>query len=222
MPERDDAEDLRSTFKALPVFRTLRTNLALFSSFSRRSGIDLANYSGEDLGFLGAEPGENQVAVHNVAINTIRVALVTQVLANYFELKRIKPRLKDADLEKFLDQFDDRERLISGITKMRNAVFHVRSRKAWKDRDVVFLLEFFQARTNAGDPDVVGELSVLLYGFTEKCFTGALKIWPLRQYEEMEALDPELRTRIDAGETSVDELIEALDSASHRTPATGS
>ena len=42
MPERDDAEDLRSTFKALAVFRTLRTNLALFSSFSRRSGIDLA------------------------------------------------------------------------------------------------------------------------------------------------------------------------------------
>ena len=47
MPERDDAEDLGSTFKALPVFRTLRTNLALFSSFARRAGLEPANYSGE-------------------------------------------------------------------------------------------------------------------------------------------------------------------------------
>ena len=37
MPERDDAEDFSSTLKALPVFRTLRTNLALFSSFARQS-----------------------------------------------------------------------------------------------------------------------------------------------------------------------------------------
>ena len=71
MPERDDAEDLGSTFQALPVFRTLRTNLALFSSFARRSGLEPANYSGDDLEFLGIEQGENQLKAHNGAIGTI-------------------------------------------------------------------------------------------------------------------------------------------------------
>ena len=95
MPERDDAEDLGSTRKALSVFRTLRTNLALFSSFARQSGLEPANYSGDDLEFLGVEPGENQLKVHNGAVTTILVALVTQALSNYFELKSIKPRLED-------------------------------------------------------------------------------------------------------------------------------
>ena len=202
MPERDDAEDLGSTLKALPVFRTLRTNLALFSSFARQSGLEPANYSGDDLEFLGVEPGENQLKVHNGAITTILVALVTQALSNYFELKSIKPRLEDPDLEKFLDHLKDKGRFFRGMTKTRNAVFHIRSRRAWRDRDVLFLHEVFQQRTRTGDPDVVGKLSVLLYDFTQKCFMGDLKIWPLRQYEEIEALDRELRARIDTGEAS--------------------
>ena len=210
MLERDDAEDLGSTFKALPVFQTLRTNLALFSSFARQSVVEPANYSGEDLEFLGVEPGENQLKAHNGAITTILVALVTQALSNYFELKSIKPRLEDSDLEKFLDHLEDRDRLFRGMMKVRNAVFHVKSRRAWRDRDVVFLHEVFQQRIKAGDPDVVGKLSVLLYDFTQKCFMGELKIWPLRQYEELEALDPELRARMGAGEASFEEFIEAL------------
>ena len=222
MPERDDAEDLRSTFKALPVFQTLRTNLALFSSFARRSGLEPANYSGEDLEFLGIEPGENQLEVHNGAITTILVALVTQSLSNYFEIKSIKPRLEDPDLEKFLDDLKDRARLFQGMTKTRNAVFHVKSRRAWRDRDVVFLNEVFQQRTKAGGPDIVGKLSVLLYDFTQKCFMGDLKIWPLRQYEEFEALDPELRARMDTGEASFEEFIEALNRIGPRAPASDS
>ena len=210
MPERDDAEDLGSTLKALPAFRTLRTNLALFSSFARQSGLEPANYSGDDLEFLGVEPGENQLKVHNGAITTILVALVTQALSNYVELKSIKPRLEDPDLENFLDHLKDRGRFFRGMTKTRNAVFHVKSRRAWRDRDVAFLHEVFQQRTRTGDPDVVGKLSVLLYDFTQKCFMGDLKIWPLRQYEEIEALDPELRARMDTGEASFEELIEAL------------
>ena len=210
MPERDDAEDLGSTLKALPVFRTLRTNLALFSSFARQSGLEPANYSGDDLEFLGVEPGENQLKVHNGAITTILVALVTQALSNYVELKSIKPRLEDPDLENFLDHLKDRGRFFRGMTKTRNAVFHVKSRRAWRDRDVAFLHEVFQQRTRTGDPDVVGKLSVLLYDFTQKCFMGDLKIWPLRQYEEIEALDPELRARMDTGEASFEEFIEAL------------
>ena len=210
MPERDDADDLGSTFKALSVFRTLRTNLALFSSFSRRSGLEPANYSGEDLEFLGVEPGEDQLKAHNVAITTILIALITQALSNYFELKSIKPRLEDPDLEKFLDHLKDRGRLFRGMTKTRNAVFHVKSRRAWRDRDVVFLQEVFQQRTKAGDPVVVGTLSVLLYDFTEKCFMGDLKIWPLRQYEEIEAVDPQLHARLHTGEASFDDFLKAL------------
>ena len=210
MPRRDDVEDVDSTFKALAVFRNLRTNLALFSSFARRSGLEPANYSGEDLEYLGVEPGENQLKIHNGAINTILVALVTQALSNYFELKSIKPRLEDPDLEHFLNHLEDRSMFFRGMTKLRNAVFHVKSRRAWRDRDVVFLNEILQQRIEAGDRDVVKSLAVLLYDFTGKCFMGDLKIWPLRQYEEIEALDPELRARRDAGEASVEEVIEAL------------
>ena len=210
MPRRDDVEDVDSTFKALAVFRNLRTNLALFSSFARRSGLEPANYSGEDLEYLGVEPGENQLKIHNGAINTILVALVTQALSNYFELKNIKPRLEDPDLEHFLNHLEDRSMFFRGMTKLRNAVFHVKSRRAWRDRDVVFLNEILQQRIEAGDRDVVKSLAVLLYDFTGKCFMGDLKIWPLRQYEEIEALDPELRARRDAGEASVEEVIEAL------------
>ena len=194
----------------------------MFSSFAHRSRLVPAHYSGDDLDFLGVEPGENQLKAHNGAITTILVALVTQALSNYFELKKIKPRLEDLDLEKFLDKFEDRERCFSGMMKIRNAVFHVRSRRAWRDRDVVFFHEVFQKRTKAGKPDVVGELSVLLYEFTQKCFIGDLKIWPLRQYEEFEALDSELRARMDNGDASFEELIEALERDSDRTPGTHS
>ena len=211
IPEREDEKDLGSTFKALPVFQTLRTNLALFSSFARRSVLEPANYSGEDLEFVGVEPGDNQLRVHNGAITTILVALATQALSNYFEIKSIKPRLEDPDLEKFLDDLHDQAGLFRGMTKTRNAVFHVRSRRAWRDRDVVYLYEVFQQRSKSGDPDIVGTLSGLLYDFTQKCFMGDLKIWPLRQYEEFEALDPELRARMNTGQASFEEFIEALD-----------
>ena len=96
------------------------------------------------------------------------------------------------------------------MTNVRNAVFHVKSRRAWLHCDVVFLDEVFQQRVESGDSDVVGKISVLLYDFTQKCFMGDLKVWPLRLYEEQEALDPELRARMDAGEASFDEVIEAL------------
>ena len=66
---------------------------------------------------------------------------------------------------------------------------------------------------------LAAKLSDLLYAFTAKCFMGDLKIWPLRQYEEFEALDPELRARMDTGEASFDEFIEALNRVRHGTPA---
>jgi len=60
MSERDNAEDLGSTLKALHLFQTLRTILALFSSFVRRWVLKPANRFGEGLEFLGVEPSENQ------------------------------------------------------------------------------------------------------------------------------------------------------------------
>ena len=98
MPERDDAEDFGASFKGLAVFQTLRSNLALFSAFARQSGLEPENYSGQDLGFLGVEAGENQLKVHNRAMGHLLLALVAQALNNYVELKRINPRLEDADL----------------------------------------------------------------------------------------------------------------------------
>ena len=83
--------------------------------------------------------GEDQLKAHNGAITTILLALLTQALSNYVELKSLKPRLEDPDLETFLDHVGDRDRLLSGMTKTRNAVFHVKSRRAWRHRDVVFL-----------------------------------------------------------------------------------
>ena len=210
MPERDDEEDVDSAFKALPVFRTLRTNLALFSAIARQSRFETADHSGGDLGFLGVEPGKAQLKAHNDAIDKILIALATQALNNYVELKRIVPRLEDTDLEEFLDGLKDRDTFFKGMTKVRNAVFHVKSRRAWRDRHVVFLGEVLQQDVESGDSDVVGKLSDLLYDFTEKCFIGDLKIWPLRYYEAQEALDPGLQARIDAGEASFEELFEAL------------
>lgn len=202
MSERDSAEtDLDSTFKALAVFGTLRTNLALFSSLARQSMLEPSSFSGEDLGFVGVEPGENQLKAHNSAITKILVALLTQALRNYFELRSIKPRLEDPDLEQFLDQLDDRETFVRGMTKVRNGVFHVKSRRAWRDRDIVALHDVFQRSAS---------LSALLYDFTQKCFSGDLKIFPLEQYEEIESLDPALFAKMGAGEATFEELIAAL------------
>ncbi len=120
---------------------------------------------------------------HNDAINMILIALVTQALSNYVELKSIKSRLQDPDLEKFLNRLDDRDRLFRGMTKVRNAVFHVKSRRAWQDGDVVFLRDVLQQHAELGDLDVMGKLLDLLYDFTQKCFMGDLKIWPLGYYE---------------------------------------
>ena len=154
----------------------------MFSAFARQSGLAPENYSGQDLGFLGVEAGENQLKVYNRAMGHLLLALVAQALNNYVELKRINPRLEDTDLEKFLDGLGDRDRFIRGMTNVRNAVFHVKSRRAWLHRDVVFLDEVSQQRVDSGDSDVLGKLSVLLYDFTQKCFMGDLKVWPLRSY----------------------------------------
>ena len=207
MPERDDAHDHDLSFKALPVFRTLRTNLALFSAFSRRSYMDTQIPETGDLGFLGVPTGESQPKAHNNAIMLISTMFLAQALKNYREVKNLLPRLEDPAIEKFLNAVEGRNRIVQGMAKARNAVFHLKSRRAWRDRDV---RHFSAAWTLA----LAAKLSDLLYAFTAKCFMGDLKIWPLRQYEEFEALDPELRARMDTGEASFDEFIEALNRVS--------
>ena len=117
----------------------MRANLAVCDSLARRSVLEFANYGGEDLGFLSVAPGPDQVKVHNDAVTTINVALLEQVLANYFEMKRIRPLLEDPDIEAYLNGLGDRCQFVSGMHKIRNAVFHVKGHRSWRHRDIMYL-----------------------------------------------------------------------------------
>ena len=45
---------------------------------------------------------------------------------------------KDADLERFLNGFEDRPMFISGMKNYRHDVFHVKSQRTWRNRDLGF------------------------------------------------------------------------------------
>ena len=75
------------------------------------------------------------------------------------------------------------------MTHVRNAVFHIRNRRTWNHKDVKLFFEACARREREGGSALLWQLSEVLWGFTDKCFMGELKIWPLRQYEEMEAID---------------------------------
>ena len=74
------------------------------------------------------------------------------------------------------------------MTRVRNAVFHVKSKRAWNDADVRFFFEACTKRDREG-PALLWQLSEVLWAFPDKCFMGELKIWPLDHYEEREAID---------------------------------
>ena len=172
-----DPADLQSSDRALRVFQTMRANLALAMAFSRRSTLEPENWKGDDLGFLGVKRGRDQLEAHGHAVVSILSALVFQALENYLEMKKLKPRLEDASLERFLDGLEDRCRFLAGMEKTRHAVFHVKSRRAWRNRDIAFFVQACEQR--GGVSTAMAELLNLLYDFTDKCFSGDLKIWPL-------------------------------------------
>lgn len=178
------ATEFELTAKAWAAFGNMRTNLALATSFERRSGIRPADWDGTDLRFRGLAKDWTQPQVHNITITLILVALTYQALKNYGEMKDLLPRLEDPDVERFLDTLEDRHRFVRGMEMLRNGVFHVRRRP---HPDIRFFGRVCVQR--GGAPAVISAMLDALYAFTDKVFTNELTIWPLGMAEAVEKLD---------------------------------
>ena len=214
--------DYSTTFKALPIFSTMRSNLAMADAFLRRSIIETSNYKNEDLGFLGVAPGEEQSNTHNRSVTLIVVALLYHCLENYFDLVRISPRLEDRGLQDFFKSLGSRRQFVDGMETVRKGVFHVRSARSWRSRSVRFLDEACVRR--GGVLAVMSELRELLYDFTEKVFIGELKIWPDDVYEHSERMKnaiPGLKEKFESGEIEFSEYLEAMLSSDEDAPESG-
>ena len=205
-------DDQSVNFKAVSIFETMRANLALATSFLRRSYAERENFDNQvDLGFLGLPQGELQTQTHNQAILTIATALVSQVLQNYLDLKNILGRLEDQDIELFLDQKGSRDEFIEGIDAIRNSTFHVALTSREQKLDKVTAL----INQGEGTLVTVSELLRLFYEFTSKVFRGELKIWPDSIYENQQRLEierPDLLRKLEAGEIEFDEIVQFLNS----------
>ena len=179
---RSEKDEFEVSFKVLQIFSTMRVNLAIVDAFSRGSFIGPENKDEVDLGFLGIKPGEDQHKIHNQSIVTIVVALLYQTLANYYVMKSIKAELKDPDVEEFLNGLEDPDKkFIEGMRIIRNGMFHVRVAKGRERKCATFFTETCNKR--GGVVQVMYEMQKILYGFTEKCFSGKLKIWPTFIYD---------------------------------------
>ena len=134
-----DLSDIASSLEAMVIFQNMRTNLAMIMSFVRRSLPKDSNLEQYDIGLLNVPPGEAQLATHTRAVTCFLAALLSQCLDNYQKMKTVRPDLEHAGLEAVLDGLEDRCRFLSGLTRVRNAVFHVNDLKAWRHPDVEFL-----------------------------------------------------------------------------------
>ena len=182
-------DDFIASLKALDVFFTLRANLALVESFSRRSFIEAEyNKSPQDLRFLGVDVGESQFDLHNQAVITISTALVYQALENYLEMRGIKSELEYPELESFLNSLEKRDDFLTGMRLIRNATFHVPRMRYWEIETVKIFQTICEER--GGVVSVLHEMRGLLYDFTEKCFMGDLKIFPALIYDDVERAMP--------------------------------
>lgn len=203
--------EVEVSFKALAVFSTLRSNLAMVDAFSRSSRLETSNYNGSNLGFLGVEPGKGQMNTHNRAVTIIQVALLYHTLENYIDIKRINPRLEDPDLEDFLNGFQSRKQFVGGMKTIRKGVFHVQSFRIWHSRKVVSFEEICSQR--GGLDSVMEKLRKLLYDFTAKIFLGELKIWPPYIYEDrklMERERPDFVEKLERGEVDFSEYLQVM------------
>jgi len=212
MPERSESDlcDRRSSTKALAIFGTLRSNLAMVMSFARRSFPSPPTPEEYDLGFLGIQPGENQMHAYTYSMHCILIALVSQCLDNYQELKEVRPELKDAELEGFLDDLGDREKFLSGMAAVRNAAFHLRDTREWDRDDVAFFGEVCDQR--GGVAPVVDSVLDHLYDFTSRCFQGKLQIRTRFAYDRMaESNVEELQPMLEASGVSLDDFRKPFD-----------
>ena len=206
-----EQDDFSTSMKAVPIFFTMRSNLAMVDAFLRRSVIEISNDQSDDLGFVWTHPGEQQLSIHNRSITTIVVALLYQTLENYWALKRVKPALEYPGLENFLNDLGGSGKFVDGMEIVRKGVFHVRSLRSWRSQKVASFDKICQQR--GGTSVVIRELRNLLYDFTEKVFLGELRIWPDDGYEElnrMELARPDLREKLESGEIEFAEYMEAI------------
>ena len=206
MPTRSQDEPDNS-WKALAVFWTLRANLALADSFHRSSSIDESVQDLPDLGFFDVEPGEDQRRLHNSCVVTIAIAVLSQALRNYFDMKRLKPGLESPEVEGFLDDLEDRAGALRGMAVMRNHTFHIGAPDQKAQNAIAALAANCERR---GGPHVVmHELLSLLYQYGEECFLGNIRIFPDQLYDDLERrkqADPQWAERWERGELTLEDL----------------
>ena len=184
-------------------FRTMCINLAMASSFSRDSFMSKTD---AELGFL--EVGARSHAyIHNQSALHIVAALLYQAIENYLAIQNLKPNFIDLQLETFLDNQSDRGAYIDGMRLIRNSTFHVPNFEL-KSRQQ----ENVKIFASAFDLDQANEIRSLLYGFTEKVFSGEIDIW-----EDMWArtgqAKPDFKGLLDAvsrGEMDIHQVLERL------------
>ena len=105
--EEINGAEILDTFKALRVFDTMRSDLALFHGLSRRAALEESSYQGEDLGFLCTTDDGLHLQVHNWANQIIIIALVYQVYEGYKALKKLNPNLVDTEIESYVDSLGE-------------------------------------------------------------------------------------------------------------------
>ena len=206
-----DLSDIASSLQAMVIFQNMRTNLAMIMSFVRRSLPKDSNLEQYDIGLLNVPPGEAQSATHARAVTCFLAALLSQCLDNYQKMKTVRPDLEHAGLEAVLDGLEDRCRFLSGLTRVRKAVFHVNDLKAWRHPDVEFLAR--SCEPHGTFPEVLETLLNHLYVFTAKCFRGERQIPPRFIYQRAAELRiPELvNAKLEAGDIAVGEYEKAFE-----------
>ena len=158
------------------IFPTLISNVALLMSLRIRSVPNIKT-KGEaeryDIGMLGLPPGPSQLEKEKFFIQCLTAALISECLANYLELKKAHPVLKDTDLEAFLDGLEDRNKFLLGMKKLRDTIFHLNSKKNWEHPDVKFLFEMLGKQTVVAE--VLITLIELLLSFIDRNLESALQ-----------------------------------------------
>lgn len=187
--------DFENSIKALEIFFTMRSNLAMLDSLTRQSIINDNNIDvlkNVQFNFLGYEKLDDQIAIHNRSIYLFTIALLYQIVENYFSLKTIKSELEDSDIEMYFDKFRDRNKLIGNLKGIRNSVFHITNLNQ-RNR---YLSSFLNLCDEMGGSHlVIQQFRKLFYEYTEKCFQGELKIFPNEIYEISKDFTDELNSK---------------------------
>ena len=163
--------DYELTRRSLDTFGNLRVNLAFATSFSRDSWIDQAKWDGSDLGFRHLAKGWTQPGAHNASIILLLLALMSQALTNYSELKRLLPRLEDPGVEGISDRLGDRRKVEMEMEMLRNSVFHVGGQGRPLD---LGLLD-----RGGGPATVAQELLDALHDFARKVHDNEETLWQM-------------------------------------------